>query len=249
MRFVKRRHRIHRKPRSKFSWLKNINIFKYLSILIICVFIFLIPTIIKKLIKIDKIECSSQYGQCPDHIISNFQFSVPNQLTISNSQIRRKLDQEVQVSSYIIQYKIPSTLKIDLVLKKSKYAIKDSTNTYFLIDKNGLIIESTKETPLPFMQSSRNNFKIGDNISNKEYFALKIIEKVALITTIQSSVLEDNELKITTQENRLIRFPLEGDIDVLVGSLRLIFSRLNEVAQGIKIVREIDLRFANPVLR
>jgi len=96
---------------------------------------------------------------------------------------------------------------------------------------------------------SRNNFKIGDNISSKEYFALKIIEKVMVITPIQSSILEEKELKIISQENKLIRFPIEGDIDVLVGSLRLIFSRLNEVPQGIKIVREIDLRFANPVLR
>ena len=53
-------------------------------------------------------------------------------------------------------------------------------------------------------------------------------------------------------ENRiLVRFSLEGDIDVLAGSLRLIFSRLNDETTGIRMgdVSEIDLRFKNPVIR
>ncbi len=48
-----------------------------------------------------------------------------------------------------------------------------------------------------------------------------------------------------------MHFPLEGDIDTLVGSLRLIFSRLNDEGEGIRMedIREIDLRFNNAVLR
>ena len=43
-------------------------------------------------------------------------------------------------------------------------------------------------------------------------------------------------------------FPLEGDIDVLLGSLRLILSQLNNDEREIRI-GSIDLRFENPVLR
>lgn len=244
------RHRkIHRQSRSKFGWLKNINIYKYLSILLICLFIYLIPTVIKKLIRINKIECESQYNSCPQELelrIKNYEL---RDYKTVKQELEQILSQDIQIDNYIIQYKIPSTLKIDLVLKKSKYSIKDPAGMYFLIDKNGLILENTKETPLPFMISDNNALKVGDNISDKDFFALRIIEKVALVVTIQSSVLEKNELIILSQDNKLIRFPLEGDVDVLVGSLRLIFSRLNEEIQGIKMVREIDLRFANPVLR
>jgi len=40
-------------------------------------------------------------------------------------------------------------------------------------------------------------------------------------------------------------------VDSLVGGLRLIFSRLNDGSQGIRMedIKEIDLRFKNPVLR
>lgn len=243
--------KLHRLPRSRFEWLKNknINIFKYLSILLIASFIISIPTVIKKLIKINKIECQTQYGNC-DKVIDGVLNVVGNYKDVKK-MLEQRLSNDIQIKSYLIQYKIPSTIKIDLSLKKSKYAIKNQNNNYFLISSDGLVFQIASESSLPTLTTNDSNFKIGDKIADIYGFALAIIEKTSLLYPIQSAVLENNELKVMSNDRILVRFPLEGDVDVLVGSLRLIFSRLNEGDQGIRMedVHEVDLRFKNPVLR
>lgn len=247
---MKRRERKHKFKNEKINFLPKINIFKYLSIFLIVLFILSIPTVIKRLIKINKIECNSQFGPCTK------QFQLGDYKFVKD-QIEKDLKQSVQVSSYLIQYKIPSTVKIDLVLKKPKFAIKNSNGNYFLIDKDGFVVETTQESNLPTLLNNNTTYKVGDSVLDKDMFALKIIEKISLLYSVQTGIVEKNALKIKLNEGVLLYFPLEGDVDVLVGSLRLIFSRLNEGTQGIKMedtvtisdVKEIDLRFANPIIR
>ncbi len=241
--------RIHKQPKAKFNLLGRVNVFKYLSILIVILFILFIPNIIQKLIKIDRIECISQYGEC----LSVLGISLTN---VSDYKTTKKgledvLKQNASVGSYVIQYKIPNTIKLNLVLYKPKYAVKNQNGTYFLVSNDGVVFQVTSESLLPTLIVNESNFKIGDMIPNSYIFALKIIEKVKILYTIRSAVLEKSELKIQTDNNLLIRFPIEGDVDVLVGGLRLIFSRLNEGSQGIRMedVGEIDLRFKNPILK
>ncbi|MFA6073920.1 MAG: hypothetical protein WC758_07435 [Candidatus Woesearchaeota archaeon] len=229
---------------------QKFNIFKALSILLIIIFVILIPTIIQKLIKIEKIECESQYGQCPEALISNLQFTIPNQFLISKSQIKKILEQNIIINSYLIQYQIPNKLKIDINLKKPRYAIFNGSK-YFLIDKDGLIIEESSETNLPTLNKENVNLVVGEKIEEKDKFALSIINGLTYLYSINSGNIINDELKVTNSEGIIIRFPLEGDKDVLLGSLRLIFSRLNDETKGIRIedTKEIDLRFKNPVLR
>lgn len=221
----------------------KINIFKYLSILLIILFVLSTPTVIKKLIKINKIECTSQFGQCTE------QFSTGDYLFVKK-QIEQSLKQNIQVNSYLIQYKIPSTIKIELVLKKPNYAISNLSHNFYLIDRSGVVLGIVKETEMPFLVAD-TNYVIGQKISDSNKFALDLLEKVKVINTISSAEIKDKVFEVRVENGILVKFPLEGDVDVLVGSLRLIFSRLNEGTQGIRMedVREIDLRFKSPVLR
>lgn len=231
--------------------------FKNLSIVLIIIFsilivvsLFSIPIVIQKVIKIEKIECESQYGQCPETLIFNLQFTIPNQFLISKSQIKKILEQDIEINDYLIQYQIPNKLKIDINLKKPRYAIFNSSK-YFLIDKDGLIIEESSETNLPTLNKENINLVVGEKIEEKDKFALSIVNGLTYLYSINSGNIINNELKVTNSEGIIIRFPLEGDKDVLLGSLRLIFSRLNDETKGIRIedTKEIDLRFKNPVLR
>ncbi|EKE06119.1 MAG: hypothetical protein ACD_19C00079G0024 [uncultured bacterium] len=243
------RHRkIHRQPRSKFGWLRNINIYKYLSIFLICIFIYLVPTVIKKLIRVNKIECASQYGSCTEDL--GYKIYELSDYKTAKDGLQKLFDKNIQVDSYLIQYKIPSTIKIDLVLKKPKFTIKNLNSDYYLIDKDGLILDIEKESNL-IVLNSEVVYSIGQKISEKDMFALNIIEKVGIISSISNSEIKNGILEIKTNGGILVKFPTEGDIDVLVGSLRLIFSRLNDETGGIRMedVHEIDLRFKNTVLR
>lgn len=227
---------------------QKFNIFKALSILLIIIFVFLIPTIIQKLIKIEKIECESQYGKCDEVVTNSLQLT--GNYRDTKKIIEQRLEKDILVNSYLIQYQIPSKLKIDINLKKPKYAIFNSSK-YFLIDKDGLIIEESSETNLPTLNKENVNLVVGEKIEEKDKFALSIINGLTYLYSINSGNIINDELKVTSSEGIIIRFPLEGDKDVLLGSLRLIFSRLNDETKGIRIedTKEIDLRFKNPVLR
>lgn len=225
-----------------------INVFKVLSIILIIIFVLFIPLVIQKLIKIKKIECVSQFGNCDESMANKLQTT--GNLINSKRQIKQILDRDIQVNDYLIQYKIPNTLKVELNLKKAKYAIFDKQK-YFLLTKNGLILNEANETNLPTLIVSSFNYKVGEIISDSQLFALKLIEKVMWLYSVNLGNFEGGELKITLKEGVLVHFPLEGDVDKLVGSLRLIFSRLNDGTGGIRMedIREIDLRFKQPILR
>lgn len=227
---------------------QKFNIFKALSILLIIIFVILIPTIIQKLIKIEKIECESQYGKCDGVIANNLQLT--GNYRDTKKIIEQRLEKDILVNSYLIQYQIPNKLKIDINLKKPRYAIFNSSK-YYLIDKDGLIIEESSETNLPTLNKENINLVVGEKIEEKDKFALSIINGLTYLYSINSGNIINDELKVTNSEGITIRFPLEGDKDVLLGSLRLIFSRLNDETKGIRIedTKEIDLRFKNPVLR
>lgn len=235
--------RIHRQPKVKFAWLKNINIFMYLSVFLIILFVVSIPAVIKRLIRIDKIECNSQFGPCT----RNYQLG---DYSFVKKQIESDLSKDIVVSSYLIQYKIPSTIKIDLSLKKPKYAIKNLENIYYLIDKEGVVLEISNQSDLPNLVSD-TNYVLGQKISESNQFALKLLEKIRIVNTVGGAEIKNNVFEVRIENGILIKFPLEGDVDYLVGSMRLIFSRLNGGTNGIKMedIKEIDLRFANPVIR
>ena len=207
------------------------------------------PYVILKLIKINKIECFSQYGDCGGVLDSKL--SVVGSYKDTKENIEQILKHNIKVKSYVMQYKIPGTLKIEIDLKKPKFAIKNKDSKYYLIDEDKLILEISSESNLPCLVSNDFNQNIGDKVGDVEIFALEIIEKVAWLYSVKTGVIENNELKIILKEGVVVHFPLEGDIDTLVGSLRLIFSRLNDEGEGIRMedIKEIDLRFNNAVLR
>lgn len=231
--------------------IKKPNIFKILSVIFIIIFILFIPLITKRLIKITKIECSSQFGQCPDHIAYSLQHIANRNYKDSVKLTKNFLKNDILINDYLIQYKIPSTLKIELNLKKPNFAIKNADNIYYLISKDGQVLSVVNELNLPFMIKNDIKYSTGDFIQSEEKFALQLIQKVAWLYSTKENLYENNILTIKLGEGPNVLFPTQGDIDVLVGSLRLIFSRLNDESEGIRMgdIREIDLRFANPILK
>ena len=227
------------------------NIFKILSVILIIIFILLTPLTIKKLIKITKIECSSQFGQCPDHIAYSLQHIANRNYNDTVKLTKNFLKNDILINDYLIQYKIPSTLKIELNLKKPNFAIKNSDNIYFLISKDGQVLSITNESNLLTLIKNDIKYNIGDYIQDEEKFSLKLTQKVIWLYSTSENLVERNILRIKLKDGPVVLFPTQGDIDVLVGGLRLIFSRLNDESEGIRMgdIREIDLRFANPILR
>lgn len=221
---------------------RNFRKFIFIPILII---IFVSIFLIKRIFKINKIECVSQLGACPTDI--------ENGLKATNN-IKKYLNENTIVNSYQMQFQLPDTLKIFVNIKKPKFAVYDrKTSKFYLADSSGTILSSSDTTTLPAISEDSISAQRGGKLNDKELFALNLLEKVNWIYSIKSGNLDiDNEtISIKINDNITALFPDNGDVDYLVGSLRLIFSRLNGGEEGIKMnnISEIDLRFKNPVLR
>lgn len=234
-----------RKKNSKTYFSFNLNIFKALSIILVIFFIIFIPLFIKRLIKITKIECSTQFGNCNrEYQIGNYNFI--------KKQLEKELSQDIQINSYLIQYKIPSTLKIELNIKTARNAIYSSfLNKYYLISEDGLVLSVSDDTNLPKIKYDNLELKVGNSISENQKFAIEVLNNMTFLYSIDEGLIEKNSLRFKNNEGVTIIFSTEGDVNLLIGSLRLIISRLNDETEGIRMneIGEIDLRYKNPVLR
>lgn len=242
------KRKIHSQPRNRFEWFYKINIFKYLSFLLITLFVLSIPLVIKKIIIINKIECFSQIEDCPPDLFQKLQASNGRDYYVVKKYLSDVLNNSFNVSNYLIQYKIPSTVKIDITVKKPKFCIKYA-DKLFEIDKNGLVLGEVVRCDLTVINSNLS-VRVGKEVDSKIKSALLVFEKVDYLYDPNNIRLLDNEFRMDIN-NKTVIFPYDSDIDVLVGSIRIVFSRLNDESQAIKMdeVHEIDLRFKNVVIR
>jgi hypothetical protein len=240
------------KNRRHPDWRKKppVNAYKVLSILLIIIFAWFLPSFIKKLIIIKDLVCQSQYGDCPSEIVESISYIKGSDYRFAKKILQEKLGNNFVISDYLIQYQIPSTVKIDLVVKKPVYAVKGQESVY-LVDSTGLILSQTSETDLLTVNYPLYNAEVGKSVDSKLYFILQLAGKTDKITDIENATIQENRLDIKIINSTLVIFPADGEVDTLVGAFRLIYSRLNSGDEGFRMedVKEIDLRFENPIVR
>jgi hypothetical protein len=188
-----------------------------------------------RLINIQDVECESQYGVCPEDIVSLVRLDTPKPLVQSKREIMNKLKGNLLISDYSIQYGFPNKLKVSILIKKPRFAILNKdTGKYLLVGADGKIVGYADETSLPTVSQS------GD-IPN--ILALELMEGVFAMYQISKGEIDGNSLVVELPTAVRVIFPLDGtkDKDVLLGSLRLIYSEVTD--------KEIDLRFKNALLR
>ncbi len=230
--------------------MKKARLFKLLSILLIFSFIFFIPQIISKTVKIKKIECLSQFGNCPNELKGYFDKNIGRSYWDIKKEISKALKENALVSDFLIQFKLPNSIKIELVLKEP-WASVFLNNVYYFVTEDGVIIHADTKSNLVNLNLSENGeFKFGQEIKSSYLNALKLLKKLEFTKSVKTCNIKTDEL-ICNIDGIAVRFPVEGDIDYLTGAVRLIFSRLNEGKEGFRMedVAEIDLRFKDPILR
>lgn len=177
---------------------------------------------------------------------------VNSDLKSTKKQLSEILKDSFLVENFLIQYKLPSTIELDIVVKKPKFAIKDkNSNTYYLLDRDGVVLEQNSLTNIPFVSVQGTKLIMGEKAPDKLIFANQIMYEFNWLYKIDGGEIVDDGLFVQLESGHLVIFPLQGDVDSLIGAIRLINSRLNESNNGIRMenVHEIDLRFKNPVIR
>lgn len=222
---------------------------KYLrfGIYILLVFFLFSPfLILPRIIKVKKIECYNQYGLCSNDFLARVNPVQGSTFTIAKKKIAEEFQNTKIIDNYSFRFKLPFTLRIDFILKKAKYAIQNkNTKEIMLIDSKGMVLEKTDKTNLPYI------IVTDDLADSKKTFALELIYSLYYLYQVKTGEVINDSLEVNIPEGGKIIFPLEGERDILLGSMKLILSRLNTSTNSPKIgkVKEIDLRYKNPVIR
>ncbi|NMD01085.1 MAG: hypothetical protein GYA62_15385 [Bacteroidales bacterium] len=196
--------------------------------------IFSLPFFIKT-----KIECRSQYGNCSGEVVSGLQQIKNKNYYQTKKEISKFFKTSKMITSYSTQFKLPNIILVNVIVKKPYSAIKDvNTNKIYTIFKDGSIATEVQSTSLPIVSQSGTNINI---------FAQDLIINLNQMYQINFGKIDNNALVVDITPSLRVIFPLEGDLKVLLGAYRLIYSKVTTEYQGK--YSEIDMRYKNPVLR
>ncbi len=208
-----------------------------------------------RLLIIDEILCSSQFGPCKQNILENLSSIEQNSLLNTSKNIDDYFSNNILVSDYSVQFELPRKLIVNIIERKPVFGVKAELNSQVaLVDIDGRVISIEDVSSLPVLITNDNLPKIGDNVSQRTLFALKIVSGMHSTHHVSRGLIENDGLIFDLKDGFSVIYPLEGDVDVLLGSLALILNQLNIDGQGTKIgtadgVKLLDLRFKNPVIR
>jgi hypothetical protein len=233
------------------SYLKKILVLIFALGVIVSPFIF-----IPKVLAINEVTCISQFGRCNQNVAAKIKGAEKKKLGEATRQLKTQLSASVLVSDYSIQFKFPDRLEVRILEKKPRYALESSTlPSVALIEKDGQVttIVQNSNLYLPSVKIDGQLPNVGEVVEEKILFALSIVYDLSSTHSVRTGEVKDERLKVEFSQELTVIFPLEGEADVLVGSLTAILSRLNVDDEGFRIdetpISVIDLRFKNPVLR
>lgn len=197
-----------------------------------------------------KIDCRTQYGGCPGEIVNQIIPLEGKSMFYANRELEKKLKSNFIVSAFSIQFKLPNILRVDLIVKKPIFALRNiTTRTLALVDKEGMVLAISEETELPEVSVNGELSEPGERVTDTHLLALELTQGVYKMYQTRTSTIEGDTLLVELPGPIRVIFPLvDADREMLLGSLRLIYSGIQS-GEGGALYSQIDLRYKNPVLR
>lgn len=224
------------------------------KILITVVLCFLVMSVIltPRFIKVKSITCSSQYGPCHAQLKNDLDNVGEMPYRKVQNAVRKILAANPQVEKYSLHFQLPSTLEINVIEKKADIAfVKEGNEKYEIVDTAGNVLGEATETQLPKIV-----VRDTDLTNDQKKFTAGLLKELFRLYSTKLGHIENGGMVVETSVGPQVIFPLDGDIDLLLGKMQFVLSWLNSQGAGSTIeglsgnrVKVIDLRFKNPVLR
>lgn len=228
-----------------------------LSFLFFFAFLALVVFFYGRSFPIHTIACESQRGACPDELSSKFTdlTGKPRKMVLSN--LNTLLLESVLVKEYTTHFIFPRTVEIKIVQRVPLYGLKrkgDESTWILLVDDTKKAIQIVDSTDLPIVVTQDPLPNPGSIIEDQLFFALDLLYDLNTYYQVNTGEVIDDSFETYLTDGKKVVFPLDGDRRVLLGSLYLVVNWLNTEGKDTKmgeveVVREIDLRYKNPVLR
>lgn len=210
-----------------------------------------------RFITVNEISCKNQLGNCSGDIAEQLDSYEGQNLYKAKRQSGSYLKNEIAVEDFTSQFKLPGSLEFLISEKLPEYAITNSEKRLFLLlASNGLVLNIKDKTDLPKLVIDGELPDKGSRADSQTLFALDIIKDLHLALDVAEGIVKDGSLLIELRDNLNVIFPLEGDREILTGSLILLYGKIEEGGKlegsgelALNNIKTIDLRYKNPVLR
>ncbi len=229
--------------------------FKIWKVLFYLVLIFLIVFFLKSLYQfvsgkliISQVECRLNNELCPSFLESELKKIEKSSFFEVKPKLSRIFSSIYFSNGYYFQFIPPNKLAVFITAKKEIGCYKVN-NKYFGIDDVGLILWKTEISQNNCLKINGDlNFEIGYKL-DKKYLNLVLLKKLMDQSFIEGDYeIYRDFMQLVTKNNVKIIFPFGDDLEYYVGEVRLILTKIKGEPELSKI-KEIDLRWAQPVLR
>lgn len=199
-------------------------------------------------VRVKEIRCLSGSSACSSEVSKTVEEFRDKSYFEARKTLSKKLSENKRLANFKINFNLPDVLVVEVVERTPEIAAKFGENSYFLFDKKGVSLGEVSETSLPII--------IVYEVPAKEKFgfAVRLAREVLKYYMGRDIRLDRHGIYATVQNGVEVVLPLEGDIDVLLGSLEVTLSQLNEDGKNPTISLEsgktykVDLRYKNPVI-
>lgn len=201
-----------------------------------------------KLFSIKKVECYTQFGNCPESYLIKLDALIHQQIFAANIRkiISSQLSPVPEIDHFDIYRRIPSVLIVSVKLKSPVGVVSSGVlgSKSLMVDDSGRVYLTVENSSLPVLLTQKT-VQEGDSLTTSEIQALKIISKVSLMTSLRVyGQLQENTLNIRLGSDTEIIIDIRKTDD-WNSSLQLLLSRSKITGT---MPRKIDLRFNNPVV-
>lgn len=173
----------------------------------------------------------------------------------ARKQITRILTNTETIETFSVRISSPTSYRIDVIEKSATFAVENKEyGTFAIIDETGVVMELVEHSVLPSVVTEDTLPNIGERVSDETLFGVNLARRLRPQYEMATFYFKGRHLEVQEIDDFTVLFPVQGDVDVLLGSLTLILSRLKQSQEEFRIennqtIRQIDLRFKNPVLR
>ncbi len=198
--------------------------------------------LVRSLLAIQHVDCTTQFGPCPDDLRSRAQFLVGTAmyLPLPSSQIAQAYSGLPQVAQVTASRHFPNRIEVKLVLRRPIAVVEGSAKEWLVVDDQGLVFESRSQSALPLI-SFTTPVEVGTHLAAEQLSAAKMVVAVAEIVgqTVAGKV-DGNTLTAITSNGVEIVLDVNKAQNDWGASLQSIWARSK--IDG-KLMHKIDLRF------
>lgn len=182
--------------------------------------------------------CSSQKGGCTEEIENLLSSQIGKNYFSARGFLVDRLNDSTRVESYNLRFIFPSTINLEIIEKEAVVALAFAPEQVFTFDERGNVLGEVTQTNLPTV-------KVVEGLSDKPIkFAAQLFVDLNKYYNVNSAELSKFGLKTNISGTEVI-FPVEGDIDVLLGSLEVVLQLKPSTGK----IYTVDLRYKNPVIK